>query len=122
MKSGFNLHTGLIEAERVASQVIAGLRIGSGPRPPTNAIEFASSAFAPIVNGVPNAPEQLGVAVDFYRTGFPNVSSRQWQKTGRVDLAGVRDEHDPVAIAHAKSHPYGAAPDTGGILPLHSHL
>lgn len=92
-----------VGAQRVASIGIVGLGKRAGPRAAAHPAKLAEAALAAILIGVAEARKYLRMTVDRYRALSAYVPGRYRQESGRIDIPGVRDEHNAVTVSDSKA-------------------
>src|SRR5579862_823431 len=94
---------GFIGAEWIGAESVAGVGEGSSARSAADVAVFAGSALSVELVGRVQGAEGIGVAIDIDQRSGPDVAAMQRQKSRGINLAKVRDEDDPVAVANLES-------------------
>src|SRR4051794_16679130 len=100
----------LIHAPRVFGEIVARERKRARSRSAADLLVLAEAALPAALGRIPQRLEQLGVAVYVRQRIVENVAAGHGQKTAREDLARVRYEYEPLAVADARRppcHPFG---------------
>src|SRR5207245_4077630 len=115
---------GLVHAAWIFGQIIARERIGARARSAADFLVFACTALAFARAGIAQETEQAGIAIHLDQRIPQHVTGRDREKAAGVDFAGVRDEDEAFAVAHAGGAPDHAARGCGlgrrtvlGLLP-----
>src|SRR3972149_6117393 len=118
-------HRRLERAKRVRFEGAARPREGPRPGAAADPGVLAAATAALDLRRVAQAGEDRVVAVERDDVIAAHVAGREWQEARREDEPVVRDEHDPIAVAHAKPaadrggrdrlalHPLGRPPPDG---------
>ncbi len=91
----------LVHAEGVGAERVAGGGEGSGAGAAAEGPVVADAAAIFEVGGVVELAEEGGVAVDIDEVVVEHAADGQGEEAGGADVAGVRNEHDAVAVADA---------------------
>jgi hypothetical protein len=116
-----------VGAERVLPERIPTGRVGAGPRASAEPAELTAAASAAEPLRLPEPPEERALPIDLEGARGADVPLGEREKPRWLDLAGVRDEHDPVAVAQAEAGPPGrtaagvGVADPGGTGLLEGH-
>src|SRR5262245_39526775 len=108
---------GLVRAERILRQRIAGGRPGAGARAAAAHPVLATATAAAEQLRAPERAEQLGVSIQRDGVIAPHVTDAPCEESGRAHVTVVRDEHDPVAIPDAGDVPHDTSRHPPGIGP-----
>src|SRR5436305_11979905 len=98
----------LVHAPRILGKIIARERERSRPRTAADLLVLAKPALPPALRRVAQRLEQLGVAIDIRQRIFEDIPARHRQEAAREDLARMRDEYEPLAVADARRAPCDA--------------
>ena len=92
---------GLVHAEGVGAERVAGCGKSSGSGAATQGPVVADAAAVNELRGVMELAEQGGVAVDIDDVVLEDAADGQRQEASGADVARIRNEHDAMAITDA---------------------